>query len=90
MISCQSSAELVLPLDPATGFLQAYMKVLVSNLSTIEVLDGVQCSLKVSVVDEADATAPLGLFLMQHLHTEYCPIRREPAETKHACISPQQ
>lgn len=65
--------------NPAPWLLQAHMEMLVRDFSAIQMLDGIECALKIGVIHKADSPALLRLFLVKHLDAQDCPIGRESA-----------
>lgn len=60
--------------------LQADMEVLVCHLHAVDVLDGVQRSLRTGHVDKPHPPALAGVLLLQHFHTEDRPVGSKPAD----------
>lgn len=57
-------------LGSATGDLKTDVKVLVSHLHAVDVLDGIQSSLGVCHVHKPHSSAFAGALLLQHFHAQ--------------------
>ena len=58
------------------------MEVLVSHFQPIYVLDGMQGSLSISVINKAHAPTPGCVLLLQHLHAQDGAMRGKPTVTE--------